>query len=108
MASSPTSFSDRLLGASKPERRLARSLYELVANLPIVSPHGHVPVELLADSEARLGPPGRLFVSGDHYVLRMLYSQGIQLEELGVAPLDGELVESDDRKIGRASCRERV
>jgi glucuronate isomerase len=99
VASSPTSFSDRLLGASKPERRLARNLYESVANLPIVSPHGHVPVELLADSEARLGPPGRLFVSGDHYLLRMLYSQGIRLEELGVAPLDGEPVESDDRKI---------
>lgn len=99
MASSPTSFSDRLLGASKPERRLARSLYESVTNLPIVSPHGHVPVELLADPEARLGPPGRLFVSGDHYVLRMLYSQGIRLEELGVAPLDGGPVESDDRKI---------
>ena len=49
MASSPTPFSDRLLGASEPERTLARRLYESVADLPIVSPHGHVPVELLAN-----------------------------------------------------------
>ena len=99
MASSPTPFSDRLLGTSEPERRLARRLYESVANLPIVSPHGHVPAELLADPEARLGPPGRLFVSSDHYVARMLYSQGIRLEQLGLAPLDGGPVEGDDRKI---------
>lgn len=99
MASSPTPFSDRLLGASEPERTLARRLYESVADLPIVSPHGHVPVELLANPETRLGPPGRLFVSSDHYVLRMLYSQGIQLEELSLRPLDGEPAEEDDRRI---------
>ena len=99
MASSRPSFSDRLLGASEPERKLARFLYEPVAKLPIVSPHSHVPAELLADPEVRLDPPGRLFVTGDHYVLRMLYSRGIRLEKLGVRPLDGEPAEEDDRKI---------
>ena len=99
MASSRPPFSDRLLGASEAQRSLARSFYESVAGLPIVSPHGHVPVELLADPEARLDPPGRLFVTGDHYVLRMLYSQGIRLEELGLEPLEGEPAEQDDRKI---------
>ena len=90
---------DRLLGASAAQRALARRLYDGVAGLPIVSPHGHVPVELLAEPEARLGPPGRLFVTGDHYILRMLYSQGIPLEELGLRPLDGSPAEEDDRKI---------
>ncbi|MGA9762085.1 MAG: glucuronate isomerase [Gaiellaceae bacterium] len=90
---------DRLLGASAAQRALARRLYDRVAGLPIVSPHGHVPVELLAEPEARLSPPGRLFVTGDHYILRMLYSQGIPLEALGLRPLDGSPAEEDDRKI---------
>jgi glucuronate isomerase len=96
--------SDRLLGRCKEQRSLARVLYAQIAALPIVSPHGHVPVELLADPEARLDPPGRLFVTGDHYVLRMLYSQGIPLEELGLRPLDGGEAERDDRKIWRRFC----
>ncbi|MGC9974539.1 MAG: glucuronate isomerase, partial [Gaiellaceae bacterium] len=99
MASSSAPFSDRLLGASESERKLARRFYESVAALPIVSPHGHVAAELFADPEARLGPPGRLFVSGDHYILRMLYSQGARLEDLGLRPLNGEPAEADDRKI---------
>ena len=99
MASSRPPFSDRLLGASEAQRSLARSFYESVADLPIVSPHGHVPVELLADPEARLDPPGRLFVTGDHYVLRMLYSRKMRLEELGLKPRDGEPAETDDRKV---------
>ena len=57
-------------------------LYRSVAELPIVSPHGHIPVELFAEPGARLEPPGRLFVTGDHYVVRMLHSQGIPLERI--------------------------
>jgi glucuronate isomerase len=90
---------DRLLGANGERRALARRLYDSVAGLPIVSPHGHVPVELLADPEARLDPPGRLFVTGDHYILRMLYSQGVRLEDLGLRPFDGSPAEEDDRRI---------
>jgi glucuronate isomerase len=59
---------------------LGLELYNAVAELPIVSPHGHIDVRLFADPAARLDPPGRLFVSADHYVVRMLYSQGIPLE----------------------------
>ncbi len=95
---------DRLLGTSAEQRSLARGLYDSVAPLPIVSPHGHVPVELLADPEARLDPPGRLFVTHDHYVLRMLYSQGIPLEQLGLQPLDGGPAEQDDRKVWQCFC----
>jgi glucuronate isomerase len=65
---------------------LGLELYREVADLPIVSPHGHIDVRLFADPAARLGPPGSLFVTGDHYVARMLYSQGVPLERLGSGP----------------------
>ena len=61
---------------------LGLDLYREVADLPIVSPHGHIPVELFAEPGARLEPPGRLFVGADHYVVRMLYSQGVPLERI--------------------------
>ena len=63
-------------------------LYRAVADLPIVSPHGHIDVRLLADPAARLDPPGRLFVTADHYVVRMLYSQGVSLESCGLGGAD--------------------
>jgi glucuronate isomerase len=69
-------------------------LYRSVADLPIVSPHGHIDVRLLADPAARLDPPGRLFVTADHYVVRMLYSQGVPVERCG---LGGAAV--DDRAV---------
>ena len=69
-------------------------LYRGVAELPIVSPHGHIDVRLLADPAARLEPPGRLFVTTDHYVVRMLYSQGVPLEQAGLG--GGEV---DDRDV---------
>jgi glucuronate isomerase len=81
---------DRYIEASG----LGFELYRTVAELPIVSPHGHIDVRLLADPAARLDPPGRLFVSADHYVVRMLYSQGVPLERAGL----GE-AEVDDRAV---------
>jgi len=73
---------------------LGLELYTEVAELPIVSPHGHIDVRLFAHPAARLDPPGRLFVTADHYVVRMLYSQGVPLERAGL----GE-VEVDDRAV---------
>jgi glucuronate isomerase len=69
-----------------PERYIEASglgleLYRSVAGLPIVSPHGHIDIGLFREG-ARLDPPGRLFVTADHYVVRMLYSQGVPLEQL--------------------------
>ena len=71
---------DRYIEASE----LGLDLYRGVAELPFVSPHGHIDVRLLADPAARLDPPGRLFVTTDHYVVRMLYSQGVPLERAGL------------------------
>jgi glucuronate isomerase len=72
-------------------------LYREVAGLPILSPHGHIEIRLFADPAARLPAPGALFVTADHYVGRMLYSQGVPPERLGIGP-DGD----DDRAVWQA------
>ena len=62
---------------------VARELYESVRDLPLVCPHGYVDPSLLADPGATLGTPAELFIIPDHYVFRMLYSQGVPIEDLG-------------------------
>jgi glucuronate isomerase len=69
---------------------LAAELYRGVAELPLVCPHGHVDPWLLANADATLGEPAGLLVSSDHYVFRMLHSQGVPLEELGVGGSDAD------------------
>jgi len=95
---------DRFFSPEPTTRRLARELYESVATLPIVSPHGHVEPRLFADPQATFGSPASLFIIPDHYVTRMLYSQGIALENLGVPRQDGGVVEADHGKIWRLFC----
>ena len=92
-------YPDRCFSPVPEQRALARALYEEVKTLPLICPHGHVLPRLLADPEARLGSPAELFVIPDHYVTRMLYSQGVGLEDLGVPSVDGSAVERDHRKI---------
>jgi glucuronate isomerase len=94
---------DRFFAPEPGQRRVARELYESIAGLPIVSPHGHVDPALLADENATFGTPADLFIIPDHYVFRMLYSQGVPLESLGIpkrpdAPA-GPALEADHRKI---------
>jgi glucuronate isomerase len=91
---------DRLFPADPGVRRLARRLYEHVRDLPIVSPHGHVPAELLA-TDRPIGDPASELVTRDHYLLRMLYSQGVPLESLGVAPGHGQGRGVDGREVWR-------
>lgn len=90
---------DRCFAAEPAQRAVARTLYANIRDLPLIAPHGHVPPALLADPDARLGTPAELFIIPDHYILRMLYSQGVTLEELGVARRDGAAVETDHRRI---------
>src|SRR5215212_5666629 len=100
MTGIPWSLSpDRCFHADPAPRKVARELYATVKDLPIVSPHGHVPPALLADPAARLGTPADLFIIPDHYVFRMLYSQGVALADLGVPARDGTPVETDHRRI---------
>ncbi len=75
---------DRLFPSDPSTRNLARELYERVAPLPIICPHGHVDPRLFSDPNATFGSPADLFIIPDHYVTRMLYAQGISLESLGV------------------------
>ncbi len=74
---------DRLFPSEPVARRVARALYETVHDLPIVSPHGHTEARWFADN-APFPDPAALFIVPDHYVFRMLYSQGIPLDDLGV------------------------
>jgi glucuronate isomerase len=90
---------DRFFSPEPAQRRIARELYAGVAQAPIVSPHGHVDPRLLADANATFGTPADLFIIPDHYVFRMLYSQGLPMEALGVPRIDGGEVEADHRKI---------
>jgi glucuronate isomerase len=89
-----------LFPAEATQREIARELYAHARDLPIISPHGHVDPALLADDEP-FPDPARLFVVPDHYVTRMLNSQGIPPSRLGVPSVDGSEVETDGRAIWR-------
>jgi glucuronate isomerase len=75
---------DRLLPVDPETRAVARDLYDAVAEAPILSPHGHVPADLLLENRP-FGDPAELFVSRDHYVTRLLHARGGSLAELGAA-----------------------
>jgi glucuronate isomerase len=79
---------DRLLPAEPRVRDIARELYDQVAGLPIVSPHGHTDPAWFATNEPFVDATELLLVP-DHYVFRMLYSQGVPLEALGVGQAPG-------------------
>lgn len=88
---------DRLFPSDSKTRDVARELYATVKDAPIISPHGHTDPGWFADNVS-FGDPVSLLITPDHYVLRMLYSQGISLEEMGVMTKNGE-GETDKRKI---------
>src|SRR6478736_917412 len=74
---------DRLFPADPGVRQLARRLYDQVSALPIISPHGHVPAQWLAD-DVRFADPTTLLITPDHYVNRLLHAHGVSLSDLGV------------------------
>lgn len=88
----------RLFPADPTTRAITQSLYDDIKNLPIVSPHGHTDPLWFAENQA-FSDPSSLLIKPDHYVFRMLCSQGIRLEDLGVETCDGSAVESDPRRI---------
>ena len=75
---------DRLFPAEGSAREVARKLYAVVRDLPILSPHGHTDPAWFANNEA-FPNPSALFIQPDHYIFRMLYSQGVSLESLGIS-----------------------
>ena len=92
---------DRLLPTDAAVRPLARSLYEGVCDLPIISPHGHVPAQWLAE-DTPFTDPTSLLITPDHYVNRLLHAHGVELSELGVGR--GPLDERDARAAFRVLC----
>lgn len=89
---------DRLFPADPGTREVARELYAQVADLPIISPHGHVDPRLLLDDEP-FPDPATLLISPDHYITRLLHASGVPLENLGVGT-----TQADPRAIWRSFC----
>jgi glucuronate isomerase len=87
---------ERLFPAEATSRRIAQSLYREVVSLPIISPHGHTQAGWFARNEP-FPDPATLFVQPDHYVFRMLYSQGISMDDLEI----GQPVIREPRKVWR-------
>lgn len=85
---------DRLFPPEPGTRKIARALYAQVRSLPIISPHGHTQASWFAKNEP-FPDPAKLFVQPDHYVYRMLYSQGVSLEDLEI----GQAELKDPRKV---------
>lgn len=88
---------DRLFPANESTHKLARELFAEIERLPIISPHGHTDPRWFAENQPFANPTD-LLVTPDHYVLRMLVSQGISFEMLGIAPV-GETSNSDPRLV---------
>ena len=91
---------DRLFPPNPTVRAIARRLHKEVRDLPILSPHGHTDPAWFAENEP-FPDPAALFIVPDHYIFRMLYSQGIPLESLGIPRRIGGPAEHDPRKIWR-------
>jgi glucuronate isomerase len=94
---------NRLFPAEESARAVAVKLYETVKELPIISPHGHTDPQWFAENKAFPNPTA-LFLQPDHYIFRMLYSQGISLESLGIPQVDGKQ-NADPREVWRIFAR---
>lgn len=89
---------DRYFSSIPEVRKIARQIYDSIKDLPIISPHGHVDPSIFVDNKP-FPNPTQLFLIPDHYLFRMLYSQGIPMESLGISTINGSKVETDPRKI---------
>ena len=94
---------NRLFPAEPAASRIAIRLYESVRDLPIISPHGHTDPRWFAENKP-FPNPAALFIQPDHYIFRMLYSQGVPLEALGIPQADGKH-NADPREVWRIFAR---
>ena len=102
---------NRYFSSDQARNSAALALYDSVANLPLICPHGHVDPRLFAEADYHFGSPVDLLIIPDHYIFRMLYSQGISLEELGIRALPSasggdvnDALARDHREIWRTVC----
>ncbi|WP_058835912.1 glucuronate isomerase [Luteimonas abyssi] len=91
---------DRLFPSEPTQRAIARRLHAEIAALPIVSPHGHTDPAWFAD-DAPFPDATELLLVPDHYLFRMLYSQGVDLDTLGIPRIDGSRADVDPRAAWR-------
>lgn len=89
---------DRFFDSDERIRKYARDLFSEVENLPLVCPHGHVDPNIFVENQP-FPNPTELFIIPDHYVFRMLYSQGIELDEMDIPRKDGSRSGRDPRKV---------
>ena len=94
---------NRLFPAEGAARSVAVKLYDTVRDLPIISPHGHTDPQWFADNQPFPNPTA-LLIQPDHYIFRMLYSQGVSLESLGIPQVDGKQ-QADPREVWRIFAR---
>lgn len=91
---------DRFFPAEPTTRSIARRLFAEVERLPLICPHGHTEPVWYAEN-APFEDPAHLLIVPDHYILRMLVSQGLTFAALGVPTRDGTAYETDSRTIWR-------
>ncbi|MCL2736312.1 MAG: glucuronate isomerase [Propionibacteriaceae bacterium] len=94
---------DRLFPPDPGVRQVARRLYESVKDLPILSPHGHVPPAWIAD-DLPFHDPVSLLLSPDHYINRLLHADGVPLSDMGVPPGERRLSDEESRRAWRIFC----
>ena len=95
---------DRLFPADAGTRAIAQRLFSSVKDLPLLSPHGHTSAAWFAENKP-FPNPTELLIQPDHYIFRMLYSQGIPLESLGIPNAQGNATETDPRDVWRIFAR---
>ncbi len=94
----------RYFSSDPAQQKVALDLYNTVKDLPLICPHGHVDPRLFSDPNYQFGSPVDLLIIPDHYIFRMMYSQGISMESMGIPRKDGGAVETDHRKIWQLIC----
>jgi glucuronate isomerase len=94
----------RLFPSESSARRVCKRLYDHVKSLPIISPHGHTDPSWFAENKPFENATS-LLLTPDHYVLRMLYSQGINMQALGIPSEDGADFEQDPKKVWRVFAK---
>ena len=94
---------DRLFPVEDTSRKIARNLYYSIKDKAIISPHGHTEAAWFANNQM-FGNPHELLITPDHYLIRMLYSQGISMADIGIAAKPGEIV-ADARSAWRTFAK---
>lgn len=90
---------------NNPQHKSAADIFHSAVDLPLICPHSHVDPWQLADPSRRFKDPAALFVIPDHYVVRMLVSNGVPFEDLGIFPLDNPELSYDALSVWRVFCK---